>query len=99
MFERVRRAGRGEVTIFIDGRPVAVQEGDSVAAALLAAGVVAFRANAANGDLRGPYCLMGACQECLVTIDGQPGMQSCAVPVVDGMLIDLGGTSTGDADG
>ena len=75
------------VEIAIDGVPFAAREGDSVAAALLAAGVTAFRATF-SGAPRAPLCMMGACFECLVTIDGIAHRQSCMVRVASGMRIE-----------
>lgn len=74
--------------VTIDGQPFAARAGDSVAAALLAAGVSACRSTPVSGAARGPYCLMGACFECLVTIDGRPNQQGCLVPVRAGMRIE-----------
>ncbi len=75
------------VTVVVDGVRVDAREGDSVAAALLAAGVVAFRASAIDGAPRGPWCLMGACSECVVEIDGVPGQRACLARVASGMTI------------
>ena len=79
---------RQVVTIVVDGTPVSARAGDSVAAALLAAGVRAFRATAVSGAPRGPFCMMGACFDCVVTVDGQRNVQSCLTRVADGMRID-----------
>jgi predicted molibdopterin-dependent oxidoreductase YjgC len=62
--------------------------GDTVAAALLAAGVLACRSATVDGAPRAPYCLMGVCFECLVAIDGQGSRQACLVRVHDGMRIE-----------
>jgi len=75
------------VDITIDGEPFAAREGDTVAAALLAAGVTAFRTTF-SGAPRAPFCAMGACFECLVTIDGAPRRRSCIVRVAPGMRIE-----------
>jgi predicted molibdopterin-dependent oxidoreductase YjgC len=88
MFAPLPEAERTAVTVTIDGRAHAARAGDSVAAALLAAGVVRFRASAASGAPRGPYCMMGACFECLLTIDGVANRQACQVTVRDGMRIE-----------
>jgi sarcosine oxidase subunit alpha len=88
MFARLPEAGRPTVTVSIDGRPVAACAGDSVAAALLAAGVVRLRTSAVSGAPRAPYCMMGACFDCLVTIDGVANRQACQVAVRDGMCIE-----------
>jgi hypothetical protein len=70
-----------------DGRPLRAAPGDSVAAALLRAGVDTFRASVASGSPRGPHCLMGVCFDCLVSIDGVPNRQSCLVEVAEGMEV------------
>jgi len=75
------------VPLTIDGKPFVAHAGDTVAAALLAAGQVAFRTSAVTGAARGPFCLMGSCFECMVTIDGVADRQACLVPVAAGMRI------------
>ena len=75
------------IQIWFNDQPLSVPGGRSVAAALLAAGVQRFRATPVSGAPRAPYCMMGACFECLVEIDGMPSRQSCLVAVQDGMRI------------
>jgi D-hydroxyproline dehydrogenase subunit gamma len=88
MFRR-SRVPDSEVTIHVDGRPIRAAAGESVAAALLAAGVAEFRAAAVSGAARGPYCMIGNCFECVVEIDGWPDRQACLVTVAEGMRISL----------
>ena len=64
------------MSIDFEGRPVAAIEGETVAAALTAAGITALR-RARDGRPRGVFCGMGVCYECLVTVDGRPGQQAC----------------------
>ena len=78
---------RDVVPIVIDGTPFDARAGDTVAAALLAAGIDTFRTTPVGGAPRGPYCLMGACFECLVENDGQPNRQACMTRVAPGMRI------------
>jgi predicted molibdopterin-dependent oxidoreductase YjgC len=68
-----------------EGRTLPARAGESLAAALLAAGVAAFRETPVSGAPRGPLCLMGACFDCLVELDGQQNVQACLVPVRQGM--------------
>lgn len=75
------------VRIWFNDAPLDVPAGRSVAAALFAAGVRRFRATPVSGEARAPYCMMGACFECLVEIDGVPSRQSCLVAVRDGMRV------------
>ena len=74
------------VTISVDGREVRVPTGVSLAAALLSAGVSAFR-QSVNGSARGPLCGMGVCYECRVTIDDVAHRRACLVMVADGLRV------------
>ena len=88
MFRRLPDALRRPIGVTVDGRDVTACEGDSVAAVLLAEGVVPTRVSPVGGAGRAPYCLMGVCFECLVTVDGVGNRQGCLVPVADGMRIE-----------
>lgn len=75
------------VTINIEGQDIAVPEGDSVAAAVLTQDIDSTRDSPVSGAPRAPLCLMGACFECLMEIDGIRNRQACMVPVAEGMRI------------
>ncbi len=90
MFRRLHDPS-APVRITIDGRSVAAAASDSVAAALLAAGVTTLRRTPVSGAPRGLYCGMGVCFECLVTIDGAPNQQACLTTVREGMAVETGG--------
>jgi len=87
MFKRLADAGVA-VALTIDGKPVRARSGDTVAAALLAAGIDRCRTTPVTGAPRLPYCLMGVCFDCLVTIDGVGSRQACLVPVSEGMQVE-----------
>ena len=70
-----------------EGMALTAAPGDSVAAALLAAGIVDIRDTAVSGTGRGPFCMMGACYDCLVEIDGASNCQACMVGVTEGLDI------------
>lgn len=74
------------VRVRFDGRAYALPAGANLAAALLAAGVRAFRATPVSGAPRGPFCMMGACFDCLVEVDGIT-RQACMMDVADGLEI------------
>ena len=88
MLARVDDRHQRTVPISIDGRAVAARVGDTVAAALLAADVAACRVSAVSETPPGPYCLMGVCFECLVTINGVGNRQGCLIEVREGMTIE-----------
>lgn len=87
MFQRVGTSG-GDVVISVDGARVTAQAGDTVAAALLAAGLTPTRTTPVSGAPRAPYCMMGACFECLVTVDDIGNRQGCLIPVREGMRVE-----------
>ena len=80
---------RRAIQIMVEGQPVPTREGDTLAAALLNAGVVPIRHTPVSGQARAPMCLMGVCFDCLVEVDGAPNVQSCMVEVREGMQVRL----------
>lgn len=79
------------IRITIDGRPCEVAHGITVAAALVIAGNGLTR-HSVDAMPRAPFCGMGICQECRVTIDRQPHRLACQTLCSSGMAI---GTSAG----
>lgn len=88
MFNRTVDVSAPKVMVTVDGSVVEAREGDMVAAAMLAAGILQFRTTPVSGAPRGPLCMMGVCFECLVTIDGIGSRQACLTPVRPGMKIE-----------
>jgi len=86
-FRRLAEPGGSTVTLSFEGHALTAREGDTVAAALLAAGHVAGRDTPVSGAPRGPFCMMGACYDCLIEIDGEPNRQACMTPVAEGMQV------------
>ena len=72
------------VRIRFDGAEIEALPGETIAAALAAADIVAVR-RARSGAPRGPYCGMGVCFDCLVTVDGRPSQRACLTKVAPGM--------------
>jgi predicted molibdopterin-dependent oxidoreductase YjgC len=87
MFKRLAETG-APVAITVDGKVVSARTGDTVAAALLLAGIDHCRTTPVTGAPRAPYCLMGVCFDCLVTVDGVGSRQGCLVPVREGMRVE-----------
>ncbi|AMS45322.1 (2Fe-2S)-binding protein [Aminobacter aminovorans] len=87
MFERLERDG-AEVSFTFAGQPCSGQEGDSVAAALFGAGVRVFRNTPVSGAERSAFCMIGACFDCLVVIDGVGSRQACLTSLREGMVIE-----------
>ncbi|KPL53013.1 (2Fe-2S)-binding protein [Prosthecomicrobium hirschii] len=89
MFKRLQADTRKPVGIFVDGTAVTAREGDTVSAALLASGLDVRRTTAVSGAPRLPYCMMGVCFDCLVTVDGTGNRQGCLITVREGMRIEI----------
>lgn len=88
MLRRLEIAPAAEMIAFdFEGSTVAAPAGSTVAAALLAAGVEWFRRAPKSGAARAPYCMMGACFDCALVIDGRPNRQACLTPVAAGMRV------------
>ena len=87
MFCKRHDLGPAALTVFIDGRPVGAEKGESVAAVLLRQPECWTRTTPVSQSPRAPYCMMGVCFECLVVVDGQGSVQGCLTPIRDGMRI------------
>ncbi len=68
-----------------EGREIPARAGESLATALLAAGELVFRETPVTGTARGPLCLMGACFDCLVVVEGVQNVQACMTVVKPGL--------------
>ena len=88
MFRRLDKAPDKRVTITIDGQPVEASAGETVAAAVLASGMVHTRTTLVSNTPRAPFCLMGVCYDCLMVIDGRPNQRACRAHVREGMTIE-----------
>jgi predicted molibdopterin-dependent oxidoreductase YjgC len=73
----------------VDGREVAFQPGDSIAAALMRSGTLTFR-HSRSGEPRGLYCGIGVCNDCLVSVDGRPNVRACIAPAKAGTRVETG---------
>ena len=71
------------LALSVNGTPIAVQPGTTVAAAVLMAG--AATRISVTGEPRAPLCGMGICFECRVIIDGVPHQRSCQILCRSGM--------------
>src|SRR5947209_17829734 len=70
-----------------EGRRVPFEEGDTVASALFRAGVRTFTRSLKYHRRRGLYCLTGDCPNCLVNVDGEPGVRACTAEARAGQRV------------
>ncbi len=85
---RLKNFQRGPaVRIRVNGRVVEAYQGETVQAALQAAGLVTLNRSPRLGEKRGALCGMGVCYGCLVTIDGRPNQRACHTLVREGLEV------------
>ena len=76
------------IDIIFDGHPVPAFTGETVAAALLAAGRRELRRTSRRSAPRGLYCGIGVCFDCVMTVDGRPNVRTCQIEVRPGMRVE-----------
>ena len=84
-------------TIELDGEPIEVERGQSVAAALIAAGHRSWRRTRIGDRPRGVFCGIGVCFDCLATINGTANQRACVVEAAPGDVVTTQ-QGTGHAD-
>jgi len=72
--------------IIVDGDPIQAYSGETVAAALMAAGRWTHQIH--NGRPLAAFCNIGVCYSCLMTINGVSGVRACQTHVADGLIIE-----------
>ncbi len=77
-----------KVTIYYNGQPLEAVEGEPIAAALMNAGIRAFRKTVKLHEPRGIFCAIGRCTDCMMTVDGHPNTRTCVTYVKDGMKVE-----------
>ena len=87
---RLRDAARPRIALRLDGAPIEAQRGDTLLAALLAAGAGHLRESEFGDGPRAGFCLMGACQDCWVVVEGLGRVRACATLAEDGMEVRRG---------
>lgn len=71
------------------GERLAGFEGESIASALLRAGMPKMRKSPRSGQPRSYYCGMGVCWECAVHVDGAGVVRGCMTTLAQGMSVSL----------
>ncbi|SEA81512.1 2Fe-2S iron-sulfur cluster binding domain-containing protein [Eubacterium aggregans] len=76
---------RRRVTFSFNGKAMEGYEGEPIAMALKAAGVVIHRYTAKRHEPRGIFCAIGRCTDCVMVVDGVPNIRTCVTPLAEGM--------------
>lgn len=87
---RLRDASRPAIRLTLDGARIEAQQGDTLLTALLAGGAGHLRDSEFGDGPRAGFCLMGACQDCWVVVEGLGRVRACATLAEDGMEVRRG---------
>ena len=75
-------------TFFFRGKEIRFEPGQSIGAALLAAGHRSWRTTRRQGAPRGIFCGIGVCFDCVVTVNGRPNQRACLTEARPGDLVE-----------
>ena len=75
------------VKFSFDGKEYEGFEGEPIAAALKAAGVMVHRYTKKEHKPRGIFCAIGRCTDCVMVVDGVPNVRTCITPLKEGMIV------------
>lgn len=79
---------KGKLVEFqFDGKTLTGYEGEPIAMALKAAGVMVHRYTAKHHKPRGVFCAIGRCTDCVMVVDGVPNTRTCITPLREGMEV------------
>ena len=73
------------VKFTFDGKTLEGYEGEPIATALKAAGLMVHRYTKKNHEPRGIFCAIGRCTDCVMVVDGVPNVRTCITPLAAGM--------------
>ena len=76
-----------EIKFYFEGQEVTAYEGETVASALISAGIKTFSFSKRHKRPRGFFCAIGKCSSCILEIDGVPNQMSCMKLVKEGMKV------------
>ena len=78
---------RPGLEISLDGTPLQALAGDTLLTAILAAGRGPLRHGEFGDGPRAGFCLMGACQDCWVFVEGRGTLRACTTLAEAGMQV------------
>ncbi len=76
-------------TFTFEGQAISAYAGETIGAALMAAGILTFRTTRHQGRPRGLFCGIGLCFDCLLIVDGIPNQQACMVAAKPAMRVQV----------
>lgn len=86
LFKRLKETARETITFKLDGKSVQALKGDTVLTAILI-NQSHLRQSDGIGEPRAGLCLMGACQDCWVTLESGERLRACTTIIMPTMRI------------
>jgi len=83
-------------TFRFDGQQVPAHPGETIAGALLAAGLRQLRSTRFEQRPRGLFCAVGTCFDCLVHVDGGRPVRACLTPAAPNLSVASGSSTSSD---
>lgn len=77
-----------KVSFTFDGKLYEGYEGEPIAAALHAAGVMVLGHSHEKHRPRGFYCAIGNCSSCLMVVNNEPNVRVCTEELKEGMVVE-----------
>lgn len=85
-FQRLSETSRQRVGLILDGAPIEALAGDTLLTAILTHRGYLRHSEFGDGPRAG-FCLMGACQDCWVTLGDGRRLRACTTLVSEGLAI------------
>jgi predicted molibdopterin-dependent oxidoreductase YjgC len=89
LFHRIARTDHPAIAFVLDGTPHQGRHGDTLLTAILQASDAVRRSEFSHAPRAG-FCLMGACQDCWVALEGGERVRACTTPLLSGMRVVTG---------
>ncbi len=77
-----------KISFYYNGQKIEAYEGETIAAALHAAGIRTLKKSLHHNRPRGFFCAIGNCSSCLMVVDGEPNVKTCVTEVEEGMQVE-----------
>ena len=77
-----------QVSFTFDGVQVSAYTGETIAAALYAAGYRTLANSPVRHRPRGFFCAIGNCSSCMMVVNGNANVKTCIELVQDGMIVE-----------
>lgn len=77
-----------KITFTYNGKEIEAYEGETIAAALYAAGIRVLKFSSKYERPRGLFCAIGNCSSCHMVVDGTPNVKTCITKVKEGMVVE-----------